>query len=315
MKVLFVASGNKNGKPGAVVKNQADSLKGLGISIDFYLVKGKGIFGYLKNVFPLIKHIKRNPPDIIHSHYSMSAMATTIALFFIHRHLHVVSLMGSDAQLKGTLKGLVKLFNNGFWNSTVLKSKQMLIDTGIKKATVIPNGVNIKKVENLDKHISTSHSSKDKTTQKKTVLFAANPNRKSKNYLLAKKAMDIVDSQLKVVYNKTHEEILSEILQTDILLLTSRWEGSPNIIKEAMACNRPIVATDVGDIRWLFGNEPGHYICDFDPQDIAAKIEQALDFNDKNGRTNGRNRIIELGLDSISIAKKLESVYNEVLKK
>jgi glycosyltransferase involved in cell wall biosynthesis len=127
--------------------------------------------------------------------------------------------------------------------------------------------------------------------------------------------MDIVDSQLKVVYNKTHEEILSEILQTDILLLTSRWEGSPNIIKEAMACNRPIVATDVGDIRWLFGNEPGHYICDFDPQDIAAKIEQALDFNDKNGRTNGRNRIIELGLDSISIAKKLESVYNEVLKK
>ena len=82
-----------------------------------------------------------------------------------------------------------------------------------------------------------------------------------------------------------------------------------------MACNCPVVATEVGDVRWLFGNEPGHYICDFDPQDVSAKIEHALNFVKQNGRTNGRSRIVELGLDATSIAEKLKNIYAEVLEK
>jgi glycosyltransferase involved in cell wall biosynthesis len=315
MKVLFIASGNKTGKPGTVVKNQADSLQASGISIDFFLVKGKGIFGYLRNVFPLINYIKQNPPDIIHSHYSMSAMVTTIALFFLPHHIHVVSLMGSDTQLKRIFKSTLKLSNKLFWKKTIVKSKQMLINTGIKNSTIIPNGVDIKKIENLEKLMPDKKSIQNKSPNKKTVLFAADPNRASKNYQLAKQAMENINAKLKVVYNKSHEEVLSEILQADILLLTSRWEGSPNIIKEAMACNCPVVATDVGDIHWLFGNEQGHYICDFDPQDVSVKIEQALNFSEKNDKTKGRSRIIELGLDATSIAEKLKHIYTEVFEK
>ena len=75
-------------------------------------------------------------------------------------------------------------------------------------------------------------------------------------------------------------------------------EGSPNLVKEAMACNCPVVATDVGDIKWLFGDEPGYFISDFTSEDFSRKIKRALDFSITTGRTRGRERILELGLDS-----------------
>lgn len=101
----------------------------------------------------------------------------------------------------------------------------------------------------------------------------------------------------------------------DCILLTSFSEGSPQFIKEAMSCNKPIVATNVGDIEWLLSSIPGHFITSFDLEDVAQKIQLALEFSEKYGRTNGRDRIIELGLDSETVAKKIVCVYDSVLKK
>lgn len=312
MRVLFIASGNKTGKPGIVVQNQANSLKELGIEIDFYLVKGKGLIGYLKNLYPLWKHIKYHPSSLIHSHYSLSALLVSIALIFLPFKPHIVSLMGSDTKLKGVFKSIVKLFSRFFWTITIVKSKQMLSDSGIHNALIIPNGVDIKKIEQLVKE-SNPKKAGFKNNSTKTILFAADPSRKSKNYSLAHQAMKNINAILKISYNKTHANIINEILHSDVLLITSRWEGSPNIIKEAMACNCPIVSTEVGDIRWLFGNEPGHFIANFDPADVAEKINQALEFSREKVRTNGKQRIIQLGLDNKIVAKKIIKVYKENL--
>ena len=65
----------------------------------------------------------------------------------------------------------------------------------------------------------------------------------------------------------------------DVILLTSLWEGSPNVIKEAMACNRPIVATDVGDVRWLLGTLQGCFTTGFNGKEIAKKLKLALIFS------------------------------------
>ena len=72
-----------------------------------------------------------------------------------------------------------------------------------------------------------------------------------------------------------------------------------------------LVATDVADIKHLLGDLEGHYICSFDPKNVAEKVEQALSFN---GRTKGRERIIELGLTNDLVAKKLVEIYEDVLK-
>jgi len=78
--------------------------------------------------------------------------------------------------------------------------------------------------------------------------------------------------------------------------------------------NCPVVATDVGDIAWLFGEEPGHYLTGFEPEDLADKLELALEFAEHQGRTRGRERIMELGLDAESIAKQIIKVYETVLR-
>jgi glycosyltransferase involved in cell wall biosynthesis len=100
----------------------------------------------------------------------------------------------------------------------------------------------------------------------------------------------------------------------DILLLTSFSEGSPQVIKEAMACNCPIVATDVGDVSWLFGLEPGHFTSSFSPEDVANKIILSLIFSESNKETKGRKRMIYLELDSKSIANKLITIYKYIIQ-
>ncbi len=97
---------------------------------------------------------------------------------------------------------------------------------------------------------------------------------------------------------------------TDVLLLTSKWEGSPNVIKEAMACNCPIVSTNVGDVKWLLDGVEGCFITTNDPRDVADKINKALNFKSK---TKGRDKLFRLGFDSEHIAKKIIKVYEELI--
>ncbi len=84
------------------------------------------------------------------------------------------------------------------------------------------------------------------------------------------------------------------------------------VIKGAMACNILIVSTDVGDTKKVVGDTEGCFICERDPEDIALKIEAALDY----GRnTEGRTRIIELGLDLQQVSRTIISIYRETLRR
>jgi teichuronic acid biosynthesis glycosyltransferase TuaC len=120
------------------------------------------------------------------------------------------------------------------------------------------------------------------------------------------------DIRLHSLKHVPHKEVVYYYNATDVCLLTSYHEGSPNVIKEAMACNRPIVTTNVGDVKWLFGDTGGCYVTGFQPEDVAEKITRALEFKQK---TNGHARILELGLDTAKIAERISGLYLEILKK
>jgi len=91
----------------------------------------------------------------------------------------------------------------------------------------------------------------------------------------------------------------------------SNFEASPMVVKEAMACNVPVVSTDVGDVKKVIGDTEGCYICERNPQDVAEKIEKALE---SNARTKGRERIINLGLGLDQIAAKIIDIYKGLVK-
>jgi glycosyltransferase involved in cell wall biosynthesis len=81
-----------------------------------------------------------------------------------------------------------------------------------------------------------------------------------------------------------------------------------------MACNCPVVATEVGDIKWVFGNTDGCYLTSFDEIELTEKVKMAIEFANSKEHTRGRERIIEMGLDSKTIAGRIIKVYNKVLK-
>lgn len=311
MKVLFVSSGNSKNGISPIIKNQGDSLaRYTNTEIDYFTIVGKGIKGYLSNIKPLRRYYKEGKYDIVHAHYSLSAFVASIA----GCKPLVVSLMGSDVKSHGWYRWMIKAFAFCFyWNEILVKSDDMKNSLKIQKARVIPNGVDFERFCSIDKTSCREQLGWDMT--KVHLLFTSNPERMGKNYDLTLKAVKYLnDNNIELHYMKgvKNEETPLWYNASKIVLLTSLWEGSPNAIKEAMACNCPIVATKVGDIPWLFGEEEGYYLCDFDVKDCADKIRQAIQFSEEKGWTQGRRRIMNLGLDSKTVAKKIIQIYQNI---
>lgn len=81
-----------------------------------------------------------------------------------------------------------------------------------------------------------------------------------------------------------------------------------------MACNCPVVSTDVGDVKYIFGNTVGYFLGTFNPNDFAETINKAIRFSNSEGKTEGRRRIIDLDIDTDGIAERITMVYKKVLK-
>jgi len=306
MKVLFVSSGNANGGISPIVKNQGESLRAEGIDIEYFPIKGKGAKGYIKAMLKLRKHLKDNSYDIIHAHYWISAIVATLA----GGKRIVVSLMGDDVKTKEWFKWIIFIFHRFFWTKTIVKSEDMFDAFGQEDVYVVPNGIDMKRFRPIDKTEAFEVTKWDK--DKKHILFTSDPKREEKNYKLAKDAVEFLnDDNLELHYlvNIENEKIPYYYNSASVVVLTSTREGSPNAIKETMACNIPIVSTDVGDVKSVISDTDGCYIASFDVENFASKIEKALEFG---YRTEGRNHIKHL--KSEIIAQRIIAIYKSALK-
>ena len=222
--------------------------------------------------------------------------------------------MGSEAYSYRFLRILIKLFSVIFWKAVIVKTSSMKKRLRLKNALILPNGVDIDKFKVIEKKVARTNIGFDQS--KKYILFMSNPARSEKNFSLAQSAtneLSIENLSLVPIYNIKPAHIPVFYSSADVLILTSIWEGSPNVIKEAMACNCPIVSTDVGDVNWVIGETAGCFLTSFKIKSISQKIKEALEFAESKGRTKGRERIIELGLDSESVSRKIIGIYRSVL--
>jgi len=302
MKVLFVRSGN-NGDD-IISTNQGYSLIKEGIEVIYFDVVGKGLVGYLSNIIKLRTFIKKRNPDLIHAHYSFCGIVSVLSL--TNKPI-ITSLMGSDIKADRSFRRVLLFFNRFFWKRCIVKSRELKDSIGINNALVIPNGVDFEVFYPLDK--IEARRKLNWPLSKKIILFASDPTRKEKNVKLVYEALDLLDfpHELKTLSKVNHSDMVYYYNAADIVLLTSLWEGSPNVIKEAAACNRPIVATNVGDIKKNIGMVEGCFITKHDSKEIADKIKSAIKFNS----TNSRDKIRHLNAKAIS--KELLLVYNEIL--
>ena len=308
MRVLFVSSANSSQGINPIVLRQQNSLIKKGISIENFFINGRGIRGFVKNKIRLSRKLKQNQFDIMHVHYGLWGLLLPLNC----KEKKIVSLMGSDIFKSNILRLLIKFFSTHFWDQTIVKSPKMKETLRFEHAKVIPNGVSFELFKPMDKIEARRFLKLEEN--KKYILFVsvfhrANP---SKNIALAKKAVDLIknnDIELLQIYDVRDNEMKYYYAASDLLLMTSRYEGSPNAIKEAMACNLPIVSTDVGDVKEVIKNTEGCFIASFDPDDVANKINMAIEFGEK---TNGRENIRHL--EESVIADKIIDVYATCLK-
>lgn len=304
MRVLYVSSGNSKKGISSIVKAQGDSLEILDTRIDYFTIVGHGLLGYLKNVPRLRKVLKLGKYDLVHAHFSLSGIVATLA----GAQPIVVSLMGWNVQ-KPLLKNTIKVFNKLFWNACIVKSVRMKDDLRIEGIHVIPNGVNLDLFKPIDQQVARKHLGWN--PNKKHFLCAADPARQIKNTNLAQAAYDLIrkdNYELHFLGGIAFEDVAYYYNASDVVFLTSKAEGSPNVIKEALACNCKVVSTDVGDVRERFLNNPACFITKHEAHDIAVKLENALRFED-----NPRTRELVIDLDSNLIAEKIYSIYQKVI--
>jgi glycosyltransferase involved in cell wall biosynthesis len=305
MKILTVSGGNFFAVLNPGIREQGESLRLYGVEVDHFTIKGTGFMGYLKNVKRIKRQMQLKKYDIIHAHYSLSAIASILA----GAKPLVVSLMGSDVQSNFAWRLIIKFFCYFFGDASIVKSKRLADILKLKNYHVIPNGVNFKRFNHIPKETAKTKVGFKK--EKKYILFVGNQERKEKNIKLAQKAFNLLnnkaDIELIVIQDIDFQLMPNYMYAADVLLLTSLWEGSPNVVKEAMAANLPIVATDVGDVREVIGKTGGCYVTTFEPEDVAEKLKMALTFEK---RTDGREDIKHLELKEI--AKKVIKVYEEV---
>ncbi len=309
MKVLFLSSGN-SGKISPIASSQIQMLMSAGIDVDNFLIVGKGFKGYLQNIPKLKTHLKNKKYDVVHAHYSLTAFVASLA----GARPLVVSLMGSDVHNTKLNNLIIKLFNLLFWKEVIVKSNEMQVKIGLKNAHVIANGVNLDQFEFIDKQQARLQLGWN--SDKIHLFFPADTKRYEKNYPLIASALKMFNDH-SIEIHKLDKAIDSEMMNlhyqaSDIVLLSSLWEGSPNVIKEALACNKIIVSTDVGDVNERFGNLKGVFIAQLDTQDYFSQIKKAIDFFKSNNSVKGREILIAQGLDGKSFAQRLIDIYNKI---
>ena len=304
MRILIVASIKKSYYAPFIIE-QANSIAALGHTIEYFGVNGSGIYGYLKTLSSLKNKIKQFKPDIIHAHYGLSGL-----LACLQRSVPVlVTYHGSDINVPSVrVFSKIAMCLSAF--NIFVSPKNVALAKAKKKYILQPCGVDLKTIVSIEK--TDARKQMNLSDSDKIIVFSGAFDNAVKNSALAKEAASLIPGirliELKA-YTKNEVNVL--LNAADCMIMTSFTEGSPQVIKEAMACGCPIVSVDVGDVKEITSGIDGCYIAERTPEDIAEKLKLALNFN---GKTQGRKRIIELGFENESIAKRLISIYENILK-
>ncbi len=288
------------------VAEQYASLHEVGCDVELFLLQSN-CFNQWQTLRTKICEFR---PDIIHAHYGLSCLLANLAT----RKVPIVSTYhGSDINLP-KIRPLSKMaMRLSAWNIFVSKRNMELVGAiEGKKCSLLPCGVALS-----DGQLQTREEARKAlgwNTDAKKVLFAGAFDNAVKDPELAKRAVALLDeTELIELKGYSRKEVNQLMCAANCLLMTSKTEGSPQVIKEAMACGCPIVSVDVGDVAERTTGIDGCYIVSSrEPEELASALTKALVFK---GKINGRERIIELGLTNEQVACRIMKIYEDIIGK
>jgi len=325
LHVLHVVGGLPDfGKPQCqpFVASQIRSLPHAGVEVDVFDLAqlGNGWRKYMLGMPGVRSRLLHGHFDLVHAHYGYCGWVSR----FQRRVPVVVSLMGSDLlgdvdergdlTLRSRFDGWASQVLASLVEHVIVKSPAMLHKLRwAKHVTVLPNGVDFALFRPMDR--GAARRALGIELKQRVVLFAADPHNPRKNYALAQAAVERLQSRigsatLLPFFAQEQSRFALAANAADVLVMTSFIEGSPNVVKEAMACNLPVVSVDVGDVPEVICGTKHCHLADCNAEDIAANLATVLDAGE---RSDGRERIQHLRLELV--AQNLVRVYSEVLER
>lgn len=324
MKILVVIPANLiDGvmKYSTFIETEVKSLiADQGLEVEkFYFVKRNSVLGFIKELRALNSHIQNFKPDIIHSHYGAT---TGLLVSMASKKCPWIATYGGSELLghpnKGVYWRLREFFSKRLSHYSADKAdclicvsenlKMALSTKNQNKCSVIPRGVN-----------TIFFSSNRSQNYSNVVLFSLpRMNATVKNLPLAEKVLELYNSKnarelsLEIIHNKSQVEIRELFERGDLLLVTSTHEGSPNIVKEAMASDLPIVSVDCGDVATLLDGVSDCYVSSqYDAVELAGYIEKIYGKGIRS--TNGRIQLYEKGLSIDACTLKIHALYKTMI--
>lgn len=301
----------------APVARQIISLRALGIDVEVLEIAGLRVLKYLVALFGMWR--RAGSYDLIHAHYGFCGwVARAQSACPV-----VVSFMGSDVlgarndkgqvTFKAKLEVLSNCILSRLVDAVIVKSEQMASLLAPVVATVVPNGVDLASFCPMPKLEARQVLGWHPT--RKYLLFPGNPSDPVKGFALAQEAVRIVQErtreevELAVLWAVAPENVPLYMNAADVMILTSFSEGSPNVVKEALACNLPVVSLPVGDVPELLEGVEKCHVVTGNAETLGTTIAAEL----HHGRaTNGRAVLHQKGLDLASVAKRVLAVYESV---
>ncbi|GJL59416.1 MAG: hypothetical protein NPIRA03_22730 [Nitrospirales bacterium] len=327
--VYMVANGNViNGIPeiSTFVQSQASSMRMAGWEVFLGIVDDRtSIKGIIRNIRRLQGEVGQKKPDLVHVLYgSMTALVSYLG----KRKLPLVlSFCGSDLlgvpapsfawRVREWVGRFIGLWVAGRSAAIIVKSNNLLqsLPKNLReKAAIIPNGVDVNFFRPIEK--KEARAKLGWSQEARVVVFnpSKDHNQYVKNFNLARRTVEdlaryVPNTSLQLIANVSAEEVLLRLNAADCLLVTSLHEGSPNIVKEAMACNLPVISVPCGDVpERLVGAFPGG-VYPYDALALSAGIQEVFKFKE---RSNGLEQLIAQGLTADLIAERLTQIYCKV---
>ena len=302
---------------GIFVERQIASLEKAGVRVTtFDIGRSHSTVHIVKKWLELRKVVTRLDPDLVHAQYgTITGFVSTFA-----SKPTVISYCGNDL-LGGAPISKGRRWLGFFLSNVAALRAQALVCKSAQlrqalwwrqhRAVVIPNGVDF----SLFAPGPQNEARKELgwNLENPIAIINAGGDPKRKGIDLAQAAMDFVrahlpNAELKVISNVEPTRMVFHYRAADVLICASRSEGSPNVVKEALACNLPIVSTPVGDVpERLVGVQPSTVVTGGAWAIGEALVKILLE----RKRSNGREHVASLS--SENIAERVLDVYRTVL--
>ena len=292
---------------GTFVYDEVRALRELGVGVDVFYVDGRSRrLHYLLALPAFWRHLRARAYHLVHAHYALTGVVARVQW----QKPLVITFHGNEVAISFTAplsKVLARLADG-----VIVTSRWVAEHLGARVDAIIPPGVDLNLFRPMD--MQAARQALGLPTDRRLALFVGQ-RRPDKRIWVIEAAVARLQAQgwpvdFVMASGEPHDRIPLYMNAADVLVLVSEAEGSPMVIKEAMACNLPIVTGDLGDAREVIGDTPGCFFCDRTVEGTAAAIAEALRFG---RRTSGRTRVQHLSLEAT--ARRVRAVYEQVLER